>query len=110
ENGLLFVSGRDDDMTISGGENVFPSELEDCLIEHKQVADVVVTGVPDKDWGQRLAAYVVPREGSDITEADLIKYAKDNVPKFAVPKALVFLDELPRNPIGKVMMRELPPL
>ena len=110
ENGLLFVSGRDDDMIISGGENVFPRELEDCLIEHKQVADVVVTGVPDKEWGQRLAAYVVPREGSDVTEAELIKYAKDNVPKFAVPKAIVFLDELPRNPTGKVMKRELPPL
>lgn len=106
--GRLFVAGRDDDMIISGGENVFPRELEDCLIEHPEVSDVVVTGVPDADWGQRLAAYVVRREGSTVSEQDLIAFAKDNVPRFAVPSGIMFLDELPRNPTGKAMKRLLP--
>lgn len=108
EAGRLFVAGRDDDMIISGGENVFPRELEDALIEHEAVSDVVVTGVEDKQWGQRLAAFVVVRDGKEVSEEDLIQYAKDNVARFAVPKRVVFLDELPRNPTGKVMKRKLP--
>ncbi len=108
EAGRLFVAGRDDDMIISGGENVFPRELEDCLIEHPEVADVVVTGIADPDWGQRLAAYVVRTEGSNVSVTDLIEFAKDNVPRFAVPRGVMFLDELPRNPTGKVMKRQLP--
>lgn len=107
-NGLLFVAGRDDDMIISGGENVFPRELEDALIEHEAVRDVVVTGVDDDKWGQRLAAFVVLHEGSEASEPDLVEYARAQVAKFAVPKSIVFLDELPRNPTGKVMKRELP--
>ena len=106
--GRLFVSGRDDDMVISGGENVFPRELEDALIEHPAVQDVVVTGIPDPQWGQCLAAYVVVREGQTLTEAEVIEYAKQHVARFAVPRAVQFLDELPRNPTGKVMRRELP--
>ncbi len=108
EDGRLFVAGRDDDMIISGGENVFPRELEDCLIEHPAVADVVVTGVADPDWGQRLAAYVVLTEGNGVSEGDLIDFAKDNVARFAVPRGVMFIDELPRNPTGKVMKRQLP--
>ena len=109
EDGRLFVSGRDDDMIVSGGENVFPRELEDALATHPDIADVVVTGVPDETYGQRLAAYVVPREGAKLTHDDIVVYAKDRVARFAVPKATQFLDELPRNPTGKVMKRELPP-
>jgi acyl-CoA synthetase (AMP-forming)/AMP-acid ligase II len=108
--GRMFVSGRDDDMIISGGENVFPRELEDKLIDHEAVQEVVVTGVDDAEWGQRLAAYVVLREGSEASEADLIEYARANCPRYAVPKAIMFLDELPRNPTGKVMKRNLPPI
>ncbi|MFD1859194.1 acyl-CoA synthetase [Aeromicrobium camelliae] len=108
--GRLFVAGRDDDMIISGGENVFPRELEDALIEHESVQDVVVTGVDDAQWGQRLAAYVVLHDGHDVDEAELVEYAKTHVARFAVPKRIVFLDELPRNPTGKVMKRELPAL
>jgi len=109
EEGRLFVAGRDDDMIVSGGENVFPRELEDCLIEHPDVADVVVTGIPDPDWGQRLAAYVVLADGASISASALIDYAKDNVARFAVPRGVMFIDELPRNPTGKVMKRQLPP-
>ncbi|HKY58242.1 MAG TPA: AMP-binding protein [Aeromicrobium sp.] len=109
EDGRLFVSGRDDDMIVSGGENVFPRELEDALATHPDVADVVVTGIPDETYGQRLAAYVVLREGAELTHDDVVLFAKDRVARFAVPKATQFLDELPRNPTGKVMKRELPP-
>jgi acyl-CoA synthetase (AMP-forming)/AMP-acid ligase II len=110
ENGRLFVSGRDDDMVISGGENVFPRELEDALIEHADITDVVVVGAPDDDWGHSLAAYVVVREGASLDESDVVTFARDRVAKFAVPRQVVFLDELPRNPTGKVMKRDLPDL
>ena len=108
ENGRLFVSGRDDDMIISGGENVFPRELEDALIDHPDVADVVVTGIDDEKFGQVLAAYVVVKDGKTLTEDDVKAYAKEHVARFAVPGRTMFLDELPRNPTGKVMKRELP--
>ena len=108
DGGRLFVAGRDDDMIVSGGENVFPRELEDCLANHPDVADVVVTGIDDATYGQRLAAYVVLRDGASLTHDDIVVYAKDRVARFAVPKATQFLDELPRNPTGKVMKRELP--
>ncbi len=108
ENGRLFVSGRDDDMIISGGENVFPRELEDALIDHPDISDVVVTGIPDAKFGHVLAAYVVVKQGRSITEEDLKAYAKSHVARFAVPGRTMFLDELPRNPTGKVMKRELP--
>jgi len=108
-DGRLFVSGRDDDMIVSGGENVFPRELEDALATHPDIADVVVTGIPDEIYGQRLAAYVVLRDGAKLTHDDIVLFAKDRVARFAVPKATQFLDELPRNPTGKVMKRDLPP-
>ena len=108
EDGRLFVSGRDDDMVISGGENVFPRELEDALIDHDDITDVVVTGIDDKDWGQALAAYIVTKGGASLEHDDVVAYAKERVARFAVPRKTMFLDELPRNPTGKVMKRELP--
>lgn len=110
EDGRLFVAGRDDDMIISGGENVFPRELEDALIEHPAISDVVVTGVDDDDWGQALAAYVVVKDGQSLEESDVVSHAKEHVARYAVPRKVKFLDELPRNPTGKVMKRELPDL
>lgn len=106
--GRLFVSGRDDDMVIVGGENVFPRELEDALVDHPKVQDVVVQGVDDAEWGQSLAAYLVLREGEEFSEDEVVAFAKENVARFAVPRTVVFLDELPRNPTGKVMKRDLP--
>ncbi len=108
EDGRLFVAGRDDDMIVSGGENVFPRELEDALIEHPAITDVVVTGIEDKDWGQSLAAYVVVKDGESVSQDDVVAHAKKHVARFAVPRKVKFLDELPRNPTGKVMKRELP--
>ncbi|WP_456696767.1 AMP-binding protein [Aeromicrobium sp. P5_D10] len=107
-DGRLFVSGRDDDMIISGGENVFPRELEDALVEHPDIADVVVQGISDEAFGQALAAYVVVKDGARLSEDDLVAYAKQRVARFAVPRRTMFLEELPRNPTGKVMKRHLP--
>ena len=105
--GRLVIDGRDDDMIVSGGENVFPSEVEELLAAHPKVFEVSVLGVPDADLGQRLRAFVVARHGEKITEAEIRDHVKANLARFKVPKNVVFLDELPRNPTGKVLKRDL---
>ena len=106
EDGLLFVDGRDDDMVISGGENLFPGEVEELLLHHPQIADVAVVGVPDEEFGQVLAAFVV-RRSTDLDEAAVRTYVRDNLARFKVPKTVEFLDEIPRNPSGKILRRVL---
>jgi fatty-acyl-CoA synthase len=106
-NGLLFVDGRDDDMIVSGGENVFPAEIENLLLERSDVADVVVIGVADPDFGQRLRAFVVAARGATVDEAELKSHVRANLARYKVPREVIFLDELPRNPTGKVLRREL---
>ena len=105
--GRLFVEGRDDEMIVSGGENVFPREVEDLLADHEQVLEVAVVGVPDEEFGQRLRAFVVPREGAEPSEQQLQAYVKANLARFKVPREVIFLEELPRNATGKVLKREL---
>jgi fatty-acyl-CoA synthase len=105
--GRLFVEGRDDDMIVSGGENVFPQEVEETLARHEDVADVAVVGVDDEKFGQRLAAYVVVRDGASPTEDDLKSWVRSNLARFKVPRDVVFVDELPRTATGKVKKREL---
>jgi len=107
EDGLLFVDGRDDDMIISGGENVFPREVEDLLADHQDVVEAAVLGVSDEAFGQRLKGFVVLKEGARADEAALQAYVKSNLARYKVPREIVFLDQLPRNPTGKVMKREL---
>ena len=111
-SGRLFVDGRDDDMIVSGGENVFPREVEDLLSEHPAVADVVLVGVPDHEFGQRLKAFVVRREGDPTAEAVLAEQLQNHVrarlARFKVPREVVFVAELPRNATGKVVRAELP--
>jgi acyl-CoA synthetase (AMP-forming)/AMP-acid ligase II len=107
ENGLLFVTGRDDEMIVSGGENVFPREIEDLLADHAEVAEAAALGVPDEEFGQRLLAFVVRRPGSVVDEATLKDYVKRHLARYKVPREIRFLDELPRNPTGKVLKREL---
>ncbi len=104
--GLLFVVGRDDDMIVSGGENVYPIEVEKVLGAHDAVREVVVVGVPDDAFGQRLAAYVVPHFEVDATT--LKDHVRSKLAGYKVPREVIFLDELPRNASGKVMARELP--
>jgi fatty-acyl-CoA synthase len=107
ENGLLFVDGRDDDMIVSGGENVFPREVEDLLADREDILEASVIGVPDKEFGQRLRGFVVKKEGANVEEAELKDYVKQNLARYKVPRDIVFLDELPRNPTGKVLKRVL---
>jgi fatty-acyl-CoA synthase len=107
ESGRLFVEGRDDEMIVSGGENVFPKEVEDLLSRHAAVADAAAVGVEDKDFGQRLRAFVVLEKGKKASEDDLKEYVKKNLARYKVPREVVFLDELPRNVTGKVLKREL---
>jgi fatty-acyl-CoA synthase len=107
EHNLLYISGRDDEMIVSGGENVFPAEVEDCLSGHPDVSEATAIGVEDKEWGHRLRAFVVKKDGSDVDEDTLKKHVKDQLAKYKVPREIVFLDELPRNPTGKILKREL---
>ncbi|MGV0790662.1 long-chain-fatty-acid--CoA ligase FadD2 [Mycolicibacterium sp. XJ1819] len=107
ENGLLYVSGRDDEMIVSGGENVFPAEVEDLISGHPDIVEATALGVEDKDWGHRLRAFVVKQEGAEVTEDDIKKYVKEHLARYKVPREVVFLDELPRNPTGKILKREL---
>jgi fatty-acyl-CoA synthase len=105
EHGRLHVSGRDDDMIVSGGENVFPQEVEDCLVTHEQVREVAAIGVADEEYGQRLRAFVVAL--GEVSEDDLKAHVKAGLARFKVPREIVFVDELPRNATGKILKREL---
>jgi fatty-acyl-CoA synthase len=108
ENGRLFIEGRDDEMIVSGGENVFPAEVEELLSGHEAVEEAAVIGVDDEKFGQRLKAFVVLRSGAKLTEDEAKDYVKKNLAGYKTPREIVFIDELPRNPTGKVMKRELP--
>jgi len=111
--GRLFVDGREDDMILSGGENVYPQEVEDALAGHPRLADAAVIGVPDPDFGQRLRAFVVRRtdtgdeDGEPVSEEELVAYLRERLARYKLPREIVFLDAIPRNPTGKVLKREL---
>jgi acyl-CoA synthetase (AMP-forming)/AMP-acid ligase II len=107
ENGRLFIDGRDDEMIVSGGENVFPREVEDLLADHDAVKEVAIIGVDDDEYGQRLKAFVVLSDGKDLSEDEAKKHVKSNLAGYKVPREVEFLDELPRNATGKVLKREL---
>ena len=108
EDGLLFVDGRDDEMVVSGGENVFPREVEELLEQHPAVREVAVIGVDDEEFGKRLRAFVVLEGGAAFTEQDAKDLVRENLARYKTPRDVVFLDELPRNPTGKVVKKELP--
>jgi fatty-acyl-CoA synthase len=105
--GRLFIDGRDDDMIVSGGENVFPGELEELLAKHPAIREAAAVGVPDETFGQRLRAFVVVRDEETLTEEELKEHVRANLARYKVPRDVVFLDELPRNPTGKVLKRQL---
>ena len=105
--GRLFIDGRDDEMIVSGGENVFPREVEDLLHEHAGVDEVAVIGVEDEQFGQRLKAFVVVTRGAKVDADELKDLVKANLARYKVPREIEFLDELPRNATGKVLKREL---
>lgn len=107
ENGLLFVDGRDDDMIVSGGENVFPQEVENLLIERDDVFDAAVVGVDDSDFGKRLRAFIVSQPGAPQDVEEIKLHVKNNLARYKVPRDVVFIDELPRNTTGKLLRRVL---
>jgi fatty-acyl-CoA synthase len=105
--GRLYIDGREDEMIVSGGENVFPAEVEELLLTHPGVAEAAVVGVHDEEFGQRLRAFVVAGDGPKPREDELKQLVKDNLARYKAPREVVFLDELPRNPAGKVLKRKL---
>ncbi|MFD6952417.1 acyl-CoA synthetase [Nocardiopsis sp. TSRI0078] len=107
-DGLLHVAGRDDDMIVSGGENVFPRPVEEAIVTLPEVREVVVAGVPDEEFGQRFAAFVVPREGEAVDPDRVRAHVRDVLGRFSVPRDVVVLDGLPRNATGKVVKHLLP--
>jgi fatty-acyl-CoA synthase len=106
-DGRLFVDGRDDEMIVSGGENVFPREVEDLLANHVEIEEAAVIGVSDAQFGERLRAFVVLRAGSKLTVDDVQGYVKDNLARYKVPRDVIVVERLPRNATGKVLKREL---
>jgi acyl-CoA synthetase (AMP-forming)/AMP-acid ligase II len=105
EEARLFVEGRDDDMIVSGGENVFPQEVEETLAKHEKVVEAAVLGVEDEKWGQALKAFVVSK--GSVDEKALKQHVKSNLAGYKVPREVVFVDELPRNAAGKVLKKDL---
>ncbi len=106
-DGYLYIHDRVKDMIISGGENVYPAEIENVLMRHEGIADVGVIGVPDEKWGEVGKAVVVPVPDSGITEAEIIAFARENLAHFKCPTSVDFVEAIPRNPSGKILKREL---
>ncbi|MEL6877473.1 MAG: fatty acid--CoA ligase [Pseudomonadota bacterium] len=107
DDGYLYIHDRVKDMIISGGENVYPAEVENAIYAHPKVADVAVIGVPDEKWGEAVKACVVVKEGEELTEADVIAHSREHIAGYKCPKSIDFIAALPRNPSGKILRREL---
>jgi acyl-CoA synthetase (AMP-forming)/AMP-acid ligase II len=107
EDGYLYIHDRVKDMIVSGGENVYPAEVESVLYAHPDVADVAVIGVPDERWGEAVKAVVVLREGSHVSDRELIDACRSQIAGYKTPRSIDFVDELPRNPTGKILKRVL---
>jgi fatty-acyl-CoA synthase len=107
QEGFLYIMDRKKDMIISGGENIYPAEIEDVIFKHPQVADAGVIGYPDPKWGEAVKAIVVKKPGAALTEAELIAWCRERIGRFKVPKQIIFADAIPRTPTGKILKREL---
>ena len=107
DEGYLFIHDRIKDMIVSGGENVYPAEVENALFSHPAIADVAVIGVPDEKWGEAVKAVVVLKPGATANQDDIISHARKHIAGYKVPKSVDFTDALPRNPTGKLLKREL---
>ena len=105
--GYLYIHDRMKDMVVSGGENVYPAEVENALFGHPAIADVAVIGVPDERWGEAVKAVVVLQPGSSVTVEELVAFARERIAAYKVPKSVDFVSALPRNPSGKILRREL---
>lgn len=107
EGGYLYIHDRIKDMIVSGGENIYPAEIESALFGHPAIADVAVIGVPDEKWGEAVKAVIVLKDGQTLSEDDLIAYARERIAGYKVPRSVDFTEVLPRNPSGKILKREL---
>jgi long-chain acyl-CoA synthetase len=107
EDGYLYIHDRVKDMIVSGGENIYPAEVENCLMSHPDIADVAVIGVPSDKWGETVKALVVKKEGTDPTSESIIAFAKERIASYKCPTSVDWIDALPRNPSGKILKREL---
>jgi len=107
DTGYLFIMDRSKDMIISGGENIYPREIEEVLIKHPAVGEVSVIGVPDARWGEAIKAVVALVPGQSFTEQELIAFCKENIASYKKPKSVAFVEKLPKNNYGKILKREL---
>jgi acyl-CoA synthetase (AMP-forming)/AMP-acid ligase II len=107
DEGYLYIYDRVKDMIVSGGENVYPAEVESALYSHPAVQDVAVIGVPSERWGEEVKAVVVKKDGAVLTEQDLISYAREQIAGFKVPKSVDFVEVLPRNASGKLLKKDI---
>lgn len=107
EDGYLYIQDRVKDMIISGGENVYPAEVENAVYAHPKVADVAVIGVPDEKWGEAVKACVVVKEDEELSEAEVIAHAREHIAGYKCPKSVDFIEALPRNPSGKILRKDL---
>ena len=107
EEGFFYIVDRKKDMIVSGGENIYPREIEEVLMGHPLVADVAVVGEPDKLWGESVKAVVVRKKGASLTEQEIIEYCKAHLASYKKPRKVDFVDALPRNASGKVLKRQL---
>jgi long-chain acyl-CoA synthetase len=107
KDGYVYIHDRVKDMIVSGGENVYPAEVENVLMSHPAIADVAVIGVPHEKWGETPKAIVVKAAGTDVTEEEIISFAQSQLAKFKCPTSVDFVDMLPRNPSGKILKKDL---
>ena len=107
DEGYVFIHDRVKDMIVSGGENIYPAEVENALYAHPDIADVAVIGVPDEKWGEAVKACVVLEAGASASPEDIIAFARTRIAGYKLPKSVDYVEALPRNPSGKILRREL---
>ena len=107
EDGYFYLVDRAKDMYISGGENVYPAEIERVMKAHPDIDDIAVIGIPDEDWGEVGCAFVIPKPGSNLTDKDVIHFCKERLATFKCPQKIMFCEEFPRTSLGKVRKPEL---
>jgi acyl-CoA synthetase (AMP-forming)/AMP-acid ligase II len=107
ERGFLYIVDRKKDMIVSGGENIYPREVEEILYQHPSVKEVAIIGIPDPYWVEKVHAVVVLKEGTSVTSDELIDFCKKRIARYKAPKSVEFVESLPKTPSGKVLKREL---
>jgi long-chain acyl-CoA synthetase len=105
QDGFFYLVDRKDDLIISSGFNIYPGEIEEILRQHPKVKDAAAVGVPDRIKGQTVVAVIALKPGVEADKQELLKYCKDNMPEYRLPRAILFKEEIPRDPAGKILRR-----